>query len=385
MKIGLIGAGRLGLSFALLLERAGYSVVASDNREDYIKDLRKGVVGTTEPDVHDLLLKSENITFTSNNWDVIEQCDLIFTFVATPSLEDGSYDVSAVDKVVQDFTTSSSKLSGKSLVVGCTTNPGDCDRFQKELDYFGMDVYYNPEWIAQGSIIRDLRNADMVLIGGYGHHVPELEKIYYGIQDPKKPYIHSMSTKAAEITKIAVNCFLTTKISYANQVGQVMVRDGMDNEVSNVLNAIGSDSRIGNKYLNFGFGFGGPCFPRDNRAFAAYSKDLGIEFNVGETTDNFNDAHSKFLVEYFCDKNVEKLPFYFDHIAYKKGTDILTESQQLKLCCDLLELGYIVYVKSEGLLSIDKIYDIIDDSYREKLIFVDDWNSIHEHVFSIEF
>ncbi len=194
-----------------------------------------------------------------------------------------------------------------------------------------------------------------------------------------------MSTKAAEITKIAVNCFLTTKISYANQVGQVMVRDGMDNEVSNVLNAIGSDSRIGNKYLNFGFGFGGPCFPRDNRAFAAYSKDLGIEFNVGETTDNFNDAHSKFLVEYFCDKNVEKLPFYFDHIAYKKGTDILTESQQLKLCCDLLELGYIVYVKSEGLLSIDKIYDIIDDSYREKLIFVDDWNSIHEHVFSIEF
>ena len=344
MKIGLIGAGRLGICFALLLEKAGYTVVASDVREDYIKDLRKGVIGTTEPDVHDLLWNAKNITFTTNNWDVIEQCDIIFTLVATPSLEDGSYDVSAVDKVVQDITTSSSKLSGKSLVVGCTTNPGDCDRFQKELDYFGVDVYYNPEWIAQGSIIKDLRNADMVLIGGYGHHVPELEKIYYGIQDPKKPYIHSMSTKAAEITKIAVNCFLTTKISYANQVGQVLSLAGMKDEIDNVLNTIGTDTRIGNKYLGFGFGFGGPCFPRDNRAFAAYAKDLGVCFNLGETIDNFNNEHAKFLKDYFIKDNKDKLPFCFRYIAYKEGTNILTESQQYRLCLDLLDEGYKVYV-----------------------------------------
>ena len=87
----------------------------------------------------------------------------------------------------------------------------------------------------------------MVLLGGYGHHVPELEKIYYGIQEPKISYIHNMSTRAAELTKIAVNCFLTTKISYANQVGQVMIKDGMESEVDIVLKAIGSDSRIGTK------------------------------------------------------------------------------------------------------------------------------------------
>jgi len=346
MKIGLIGAGRLGLCFALLVEKIGYSVVASDVREDYIKDLRKGVINTTEPDVHDLLLNSKNITFTTNNLDVIEQCDIIFTLVATPSLEDGSYDVSAVDKVVQDFTTSSLKLSGKSLVIGCTTNPGDCDKFQKKLDYFGVDVFYNPEFIAQGSIIKDLKNADMVLIGGYGHHVSELKKIYYSIKGSKKephPYIHFMSTKAAEITKIAVNCYLTTKISYANQVGQVLALAGMEDEIDNVLTAIGTDTRIGNKYLKFGFGFGGPCFPRDNRAFAAYAKDLGVCFNLGETIDNFNTKHSDFIFEYYVSKNINKLPFCFKYLTYKSGIDIITESRQYDLALSFLNEGYEVY------------------------------------------
>ena len=347
MKIGLIGTGRLGLCFALLVERAGYSVLASDNREDYIKDLRKGVVGTTEPDVHDLLWSSKNIEFTTDNERVIRECDIIFTLVATPSLEDGSYDVSNVDDVVSDIQKIGWKtsLTGKSLVVGCTTNPGDCDTFQRRLSEEGVDVYYNPEFIAQGSIVKDLINADMVLIGGEGKHQDELVKIYYGIQGPKKePSIHYMSLKAGEIVKIAINTFLTTKISYANLLGEVLIRSGLSGEVDSVLNAIGNDSRIGNKYLNYGFGFGGPCFPRDNRSFASYANSVGVKFNIGETTDNFNDEHAKFLKDYFIKDNKDKLPFCFRYIAYKEGTDILTESQQYRLCLDLLDEGYKVYV-----------------------------------------
>ena len=347
MKIGLIGTGRLGLCFALLVERAGYSVLASDNREDYIKDLQKRVVGTTEPDVHDLLWSSKNIEFTTDNERVIRECDIIFTLVATPSLEDGSYDVSNVDDVVSDFQRlgwkNKDSLIGKSLVVGCTTNPGDCDIFAEKLSEVGVDVFYNPEFIAQGSIIKDLRNADMVLLGGYGHHVPELEKIYYGIQEPKISYIHNMSTRAAELTKIAVNCFLTTKISYANQVGQVMIKDGMESEVDIVLNAIGSDSRIGTKYLGFGFGFGGPCFPRDNRAFAAYARAVGVNHAIGETTDNFNNEHADFLRDYFINRNRSELPFCFKYLTYKPGIDILTESRPYDLALALLEEGYKVY------------------------------------------
>ena len=240
----------------------------------------------------------------------------------------------------------------------------------RDREICGVDVFYNPEFIAQGSIIKDLRNADMVLIGGYGHHIPVLEKIYYGIQGEPYPYIHNMSTKAAELTKIAVNCFLTTKVSYANQVGQVMIKDGMESEVDIVLNAIGSDSRIGTKYLGFGFGFGGPCFPRDNRAFAAYAQAVGVNHAIGETTDNFNNEHSNFLRDYYVNKNLEELPFCFKYLTYKAGIDILTESRPYDLALALLEEGYKVYCLDDTVR--DQVDDrIIFETPNEKTCMVD--------------
>ena len=158
-----------------------------------------------------------------------------------------------------------------------------------------------------------------------------------------------MSTKAAELTKIAVNCYLTTKISYANMLGQVLSKSNLDDEIDTVLNAIGSDSRIGNKYMRFGFGFGGPCFPRDNRAFASYATQVGVEHNIGTTTDNFNDAHASFLKEWAIKKNTSGLPFLFDYVSYKPDTDILEESQQYRLCLDLLDAGYKVYCLDDKL------------------------------------
>ena len=348
MKIGLIGAGRLGICLALLIERAGFDVIASDVREDYVERLQNKVIFTNEPHVQDYLSQSENIEFTTDNQKLIDESDIIFTLVQTPSLEDGSYDVSAVWKVVQDLQNSNTK--GKSFVVGCTTNPGDCDEFQKMLD---MDVYYNPEFIAQGSIIKDLQNADMVLLGGKGKHLDALKELYYLIQYGfKDANVHTMSAKAAELTKIAVNCFLTTKISYANMIGEVLALSKLDTEIDTVLNAIGSDSRIGNKYLNFGFGFGGPCFPRDNRAFAAHAKSVGVQHNLGFTVDEFNEEHAEFIKEYFMHKNKKHLPFAFKYLTYKPGIDILTESQQYRLCVDLLNEGYHVYCMDDAIIHL---------------------------------
>ena len=343
MKIGVIGAGRLGLCFALLCEQAGYDVIASDVRDNYINSLKKKVVESSEPDVLDLLVTSNNIEFTTSNQAVIEASDVIYTLVATPSTPQGDYDVSSVWNVVEDLKKVPN-VSGKSFVVGCTTNPGDCEEFKYALTEVGVDVFYNPEFIAQGSIIKDLRNADMVLIGGDRNETyDQLCELYNRIQ-VTLPKISIMSLTAAELVKLAVNCYLTTKISYANMVGEVMTLAGLGEEINNVLDAIGADSRVGKKYLKYGYGFGGPCLPRDNRAFAAYAKKVGLEYNLGETTDNFNDEHSVFLTNYFCHDNKESLPFYFDYVSYKKGTDILTESQQLRLCQDLLDLGYTVYI-----------------------------------------
>ena len=364
MKIGLIGAGRLGICLALLIEKAGYEVIASDTRSDYIRNLQLKKYGGTEPGVSDLLSTSNNISFTVLNDRVIDECDVIFTLVATPSLEDGSYDVSAVDDVVSDILKfgweNKNSLTGKSFIVGCTTNPGDCDRFQEKLSEVGMNVYYNPEFIAQGSIVKDLQTADMVLIGGKDDCYDKdqskdkiwtsalLAEIYHKIQ-VTEPSIHYMSTKAAELTKIALNCFLTTKISYANMIGEVLALSKMESEIDTVLKAIGSDSRIGNKYLGFGFGFGGPCFPRDNRAFAAYAKSVGVEHNIGTTTDNFNEAHAGFIKEYVLYNNHDKKPFCFRYLTYKPETDILTESQQYRLCLDLLNEGCKVYCVDDTL------------------------------------
>ena len=369
MKIGVIGAGRLGICFSLLLERAGYSVIASDVREDYIQCLRNKTIITNEPQVQKFLTESKNIEFKIGNIDVIRECDILYTLVATPSLPDGSYDVSAIWRVVLDIQNSGFDVNGKSFVVGCTTNPGDCELFQKELEGYGVDVFYNPEFIAQGSIIKDLQNADMVLVGGKGTHLKEIEEIYHKIQ-VTEPKVYSMSTTSAELVKLAVNCFLTTKISYANMVGEVMTLAGLEDEISHVLQAIGSDTRVGSKYLKYGYGFGGPCLPRDNRSFAAYAKKLGLQYNLGSTTDDFNDEHSKFLKEYFIRKNTKNLPFCFKYISYKEGTDIITESQQYRLCYDLLNEGYKVYV----------LEDYVKSQCDERIIF----DIPKEEVFLIE-
>ena len=382
MKVGVIGAGRLGICFALLCEAAGYDVLVSDIREDYVNDLNNRKIVTNEPEVENLLRVAKNFRATTNNKEVINECDLIYTLVATPSKEDGSYDVSSVYNVIEDF---SDVKTSKYFVVGCTVNPGDCNAFKEKLPR-NIKVFYNPEFIAQGSIINDLRTADMVLLGSNPREdndkiIKEIKTLYQKIQTTRA-IVCSMSTTAAEITKIGVNCFLTTKISYANMLGDVLHLSGCGDEVTCVLNAIGTDSRIGRKYLGYGFGYGGPCLPRDNRAFAAFAKSLGLEYNLGYVTDEINNQHSKFVCDFYDKINDKNLPFYFDSITYKKNTDILTESQQYRLCKDLLDRGYKVYIRNDNRVT-PQVCDELFDKYGEKVQFVDDQKYITESVFVV--
>ena len=384
MKIGVIGAGRLGICFALLCEAAGYDVLVSDIREDYVNQLNERRIDTNEPEVDTLLRKAVKFRATTDNREVIEQCDLIYTLVSTPSLQDGSYDVSSVWDVVEEFSGIEDR---KYFVVGCTVNPGDCDKFKQNLPR-NVKVFYNPEFIAQGSIVNDLRNADMVLLGydleiGFDSPiVRDIRKLYERIQT-SRAIVCTMSTTAAEITKIAVNCFLTTKISYANMLGDVLTMAGCGDEVVGVLGAIGADTRIGRRYLNYGLGYGGPCLPRDNRAFAAFAKSLGMEYNLGYVTDGINNEHAKFVCDFYEKLNSKGIPFYFDYISYKKGTDILTESQQYRLCLDLLDRGHSVYIHNDKRV-IDQIYDYLVTSYGERVKFVDNKDNITEPVFVVQ-
>ena len=387
MKIGVIGAGRLGICFALLCEKAGYEVLVSDIRSSYVDDLNKKKIKTNEPEVEYLLGQSNNLRATHDNREVIRECDLIYTLVPTPSLEDGSYDVSAVWQVVENIKEEMTSVANdvKNFVVGCTTNPGDCDEFKKELPD-SVNVFYNPEFIAQGSIIHDLQHADMVLLG-HSHRsdldyvINDIQSLYKKIQ-VTRAIVCSMSLKAAEITKIAVNCFLTTKISYANMLGDTLHRAGCGSEVVGVLDAIGADQRIGRKYLKWGVGYGGPCLPRDNRAFAAFAEKLGMDHNLGFVTDNINQEHGEYLVQYWEEMNSSNTPFYFDYISYKKGTDILTESQQFRLCTDLLDRGHKVYIHDDRKVT-DQVYDQMIYKYGDRVRFVDNQDNITEPIFIV--
>jgi nucleotide sugar dehydrogenase len=218
--------------------------------------------------------------------------------------------------------------------------PEYTDSISGLLQNLNYDVCYNPSFIAQGSIISNLQHPNFVLIGGNN------EDCMRRLADVHKSFIqnnadvHMMKPLEAEITKISLNCFITTKISFANMVGDLLVSKGLD--PGTVLNAIGSDIRVGNKYLSYGYGFGGPCFPRDNRALSFYAKSQGHNFQLCKTTDRLNNQHLLYQYEKLKNKGE---PVEFTFITYKDDSDILDESQKLKLAEMLARSGISVLIK----------------------------------------
>ena len=142
-------------------------------------------------------------------------------------------------------------------------------------------------------------------------------------------------------------------------LGEVLIRSGLDEDVDRALTAVGADTRIGHKYMRYGFGYGGPCLPRDNRAFAHYAQQVGLDFPLGTIVDEFNRDHTGFLVQNAIEKNKKSLPFYMASITYKPHTDIIEESQQHKFLVDLLDLGHHVFVEPSNLLPVSTVQHLL--------------------------
>jgi nucleotide sugar dehydrogenase len=169
-----------------------------------------------------------------------------------------------------------------------------------------------------------------------------------------KPEIYKMDRLSAELTKISLNCFLTCKISFANMVGDLANRIGAN--VENVLAAIGGDSRINNKFFKYGFGWGGPCFPRDTRAFIRLAKNFDMYYNMCEAAQSINKKHLEFQVKQYIESG--RKDYFTDYITYKQGTNILEESQQLEFAKKLANLGISVTIEEaeEVAEELKKIY-----------------------------
>lgn len=373
-RIAVVGVGKLGLCFALNLERAGYEVWGVETNEAYANALSDRTFESDEPEVNGLLRAAESFHVSTDISCVVEQdIEDIFIMVATPSTADGGYDHSQIERVTERLialathnsqpATRNSQLIARNLYIGCTTMPGYCVTLAEKLRPFGYTVSYNPEFIAQGSIIRDQLQPDQVLIGEATTEVGDrLQEIYQRMVHNSPTYCR-MDPLSAEIAKLATNCFLTTKISFANSIGDLAIKAGADPE--KILAAVGSDSRIGSKYLKHGFGFGGPCFPRDNRALGKYAEEMNYPLIISNATDEVNDAHFKFQLKQYLKDSEHGREVVFDGVAYKKGTAQITESQQLRLAAALAEEGRKVIIHDTQ--------DVIDQV-----------ELLHPHVFRFE-
>lgn len=339
-NVSVIGIGKLGLCFALTLEKAGYNVVGADVNPDYVNLINNRDLLSDEQGVSETLKKSKNFRATTNLKETVEHSNVLYVVVATPSLENGRYDHSQVDSLVDNLLSFGEQPVEKHLVICCTTMPGYCDTVRDRVENYGYTVSYNPEFIAQGTILRDQARPDMVLIGEGSTAAGDLIQEMYEKMTLNEPRICRMSAREAEITKISLNCFLTTKIAYANMIGDIVLAS--EGDPAKVLSAIGSDSRIGNKYLGYGYGYGGPCFPRDNRALALYAGDIGLEALISLASDESNSKHLDFQVNRFIEdarKSGKNEQVVFTTVTYKPESTLLVESQQLAFAVKLAQNG----------------------------------------------
>jgi len=356
-KVSILGVGKLGLCLSLNLERKGFDVIGVDVFKNYINSLNDKTFQSSEPFVNEYLQKCKNILFTTDLEKSLQN-DIIFIVVKTPSTLDWKYDHTDIDNIANQLIKFGKQSTRKDLIVNCTTFPGYCESLQEKLKDYNYYVSYNPEFIAQGTIINDQVNCDNVLIGEADDYAGTLIQNIYKKMVESKPTYNRMSRTEAELTKLAVNCFLTTKISYANMVGDISNRLGCD--ANKVLKAIGTDSRIGGKYLKPGFGFGGPCFPRDNRALAKCGEEVGIDAVISKATDEMNEKHLQYQIEDFIIQNPNKEKVIeIDFVTYKKDSVLIEESQQLKFALELKKIGYKIEIIDQRAEVLEQLKDVL--------------------------
>jgi UDPglucose 6-dehydrogenase len=352
-RLSVIGLGKLGSPMAAVFGAKGFDVVGVDSNTEFVAAINAGCAPVEEPQLQDYFDRATGrVRATTDYGEAIQATDVSFIIVPTPSGADrmflNRYVVDAVERI-------GSALRHKDdyhvVVVTSTVMPGSTggeiraalERSSGRVVGHNVGLCYNPEFIALGSVVYDMLHPDMILIGESDRRAGDLLEAIYRRQIETQPEFHRMSWVNAELCKISVNTFVTTKISYANMIADMCDRlPGADAGV--VTQALGADSRIGHKYLKPAIGYGGPCFPRDNKAFAALGRKLGVACDLAEATDLINDHQLSRLLG-----AVEASGEVGQHVAvlglaYKPNTHVVEESQGVALASRLAEVGFRVSV-----------------------------------------
>ena len=345
-NITVIGIGKLGLGFALLLERAGYNVLGVDIFPEYVEKLNKKTVRFAEPGYNELLKNAQNFKATTDLAGGIFFSDILFIIVQTPNGGgDRFYDHTILSNLLTRINEY--KPHDKHIIIGCTVMPKYIDEIGAILldKCVNCTLNYNPEFVAQGDIVRGFENPDIILFGTPDEPAlkPVVTEIYTRMTN-NNPKFCFMKPLDAEIVKISLNGFITTKISYANMISDYCDTVGANKAI--VLDSVGSDSRIGTKYFKPGHAFGGPCFPRDTRALKLCMDKEEIMSDLLKATTDYNNWHTKFQAKQIM-QEADNETIIIKDICYKEGSKIpiIEESAKLKIAYELAKANFHVVIR----------------------------------------
>lgn len=389
MKITVIGTGYVGLVAGACLADMGNDVVCVDNNEEKLQKLEQGTIPIYEPGLEELVKSNFNekrLSFTSNLDSAVKQSDVCFIAVGTPQNEDGSADLQYVLSVAQQIGKA---MNGYKVIVDKSTVPvGTAEKVAEIIKQYtneSFDVVSNPEFLKQGNAVDDFLSPDRVVIGSNS------EKATAIMQEIYSPFFRTgnrvivMDVKSAEMTKYASNSFLATKISFMNEIANLCEKVGADAEMVRV--GVSTDSRIGNKFLFPGLGYGGSCFPKDVKALIKTGADYGVDMSIIKSADGVNKKQRNLFVDKIIAKFGKDLTgktFGVWGLAFKPKTDDMREAPAITIINELLNLGAKVKaydpkamilakrIFGDKITYCQKSYDALDGA--DAMLLLTEWN-----------
>ena len=389
MKISVIGAGYVGLTVASCLADMGNDVICVDKNSEKINVLKNGIISFFEPGLSEIIkLNSEKnlLNFSTNLTDAVRNSEVCFITVGTPQAPDGSTDLSFVFDATKQIAES---MNGYKLIINkSTTPPGTAKKIaeiiRKYSDY-PFDVASNPEFLRQGSAIKDFMYPNRIIIGTDNDKVKSiLDEIYSPFLKQNIKFVY-MDTVSAEMTKYAANCFLATKISYMNELANLCEKTGAN--IKNVEEGIGTDPRIGNEFLSSGLGYGGSCLPKDIKSLIKTGENLSCKMNILEAVDkvNQNQKHiflNKIYEKFGHDLSTRTIAIW--GLTFKPNTDDLREAPSVTIINDLISSGakvaaYDPKVKNnaknlfhQNVIFVENQYDVLINA--DALLLLTEWD-----------
>jgi UDPglucose 6-dehydrogenase len=394
-NIGVIGTGYVGLVTGTCFAETGNNVFCVDIVEEKIKQLQEGIPTIFEPGLERLLknnLAEERLHFTTDLKLAVLNCNLIFLCLPTPPSEDGSADLQHVLKVAEDIALifKENNITEKKVVLNKSTVPvGTSDKVRNIFRKFAPDteveVASNPEFLREGFAVDDSMKPERIVIGTSS---PWAETV---LKDLYQPFVRSgnpiyiMDEKSAEITKYAANAFLATKISFMNDLSRYCEVVGAD--IERIRLGIGSDSRIGKRFLFAGLGYGGSCFPKDVRALIFSAESVNVPLHIVKAAQDVNYHQTERFINLIMKRfnnDLKGKQFALWGLAFKPNTDDTREAPAFKVIDKLLESGATVYAYDQEamqqtrlkyqdrILYAKNMYECLENS--EALIIATEWN-----------